>query len=89
MSEISRSHLFGKLNPQVFRAVEAATVACKLRGNPYVELVHWLHQIQQDQDSDFRRIAKYFKLDTAELEKGMTNELNAHGSTPACCLPTM
>ena len=76
MSEISRSHLFGKLNPQVFRAAEAATVACKLRGNPYVELVHWLHQIQQDQDSDFRRIAKHFKLDTAELEKGMTNELD-------------
>ena len=83
MSEISRSHLFGKLNPQVFRAAEAATVACKLRGNPYVELVHWLHQIQQDQDSDFRRIAKYFKLDTAELEKGMTNELDrlARGAT--------
>lgn len=83
MSEISRSHLFGKLNPQVFRAAEAATVACKLRGNPYVELVHWLHQIQQDQDSDFRRIAKHFKLDAAELEKGMTTELDrlARGAT--------
>ncbi|QMV75771.1 AAA family ATPase [Comamonas piscis] len=83
MSEISRSHLFGKLNPQVFRAAEAATVACKLRGNPYVELVHWLHQIQQDQDSDFRRVAKHFKLDAAELEKGMTAELDrlARGAT--------
>lgn len=83
MSEISRSHLFGKLNPQVFRAAEAATVACKLRGNPYVELVHWLHQIQQDQDSDFRRITKHFKLDAAELEKGMTTELDrlARGAT--------
>ncbi|MCS4292972.1 type VI secretion system protein VasG [Comamonas sp. BIGb0152] len=76
MSEISRSHLFGKLNPQVFRAAEAATVACKLRGNPYVELVHWIHQIQQDQDSDFRRITKHFKLDAAALEKGMTSELD-------------
>ena len=45
MTEISRTALFGKLNPIAYRAIEGATVFCKLRGNPYVELVHWLHQI--------------------------------------------
>ena len=30
-----------------YKAIEGATVFCKLRGNPYVELVHWLHQILQ------------------------------------------
>ena len=45
MSEISRTALFGKLNPLLYKAIEGATVFCKLRGNPYVELVHWLHQI--------------------------------------------
>jgi len=40
MTEISRSALFGKLNPIAYRSVEGATVFCKLRGNPYVELVH-------------------------------------------------
>ena len=33
---------------------------CKLRGNPYVELVHWLHQILQLQDSDLHRIVSAF-----------------------------
>ena len=76
MSEISRSHLFGKLNEQLFRAAEAATVACKLRGNPYVELVHWIHQIQQDQDSDFRRVLKHFDVNLAVLEKDIVAELD-------------
>ena len=58
MSEISRVALFGKLNPVAYRAIESATVFCKMRGNPYVELVHWLHQILQLQDSDLHRIVK-------------------------------
>ena len=45
MSEISRVALFGKLNSLGYRAIESATVFCKMRGNPYVELVHWIHQI--------------------------------------------
>jgi type VI secretion system protein VasG len=47
MAEISRVALFGKLNSVGYKAIESATVFCKLRGNPYVELVHWLHQILQ------------------------------------------
>ena len=45
MSEISRSTLFGKLNSLAYKAIEGATVFCKMRGNPYVELVHWIQQI--------------------------------------------
>ena len=44
---ISRRALFGKLDLTLFRAVESATAFAKLRGNPYVELVHWVHQILQ------------------------------------------
>ncbi|QNP49102.1 type VI secretion system ATPase TssH [Diaphorobacter aerolatus] len=76
MSEISRNHLFGKLNAQMFRAAEAATVTCKLRGNPYVELVHWMHQILQDQDSDMRLLVKHYQLNPATLEKDITAELD-------------
>ncbi|WP_432279361.1 hypothetical protein, partial [Pseudomonas aeruginosa] len=32
MSEISRVALFGKLNSLAYKAIEAATVFCKLRG---------------------------------------------------------
>ena len=76
MSEISRNHLFGKLNAQMFRAAEAATVTCKLRGNPYVELVHWIHQILQDQDSDLRLILKHYQINQATVEKDITSELD-------------
>ena len=58
MAEISRVALFGKLNSLGYKAIESATVFCKLRGNPYVELVHWIHQILQLQDSDLHRIVR-------------------------------
>ena len=45
MSEISRAVLFGKLDTLLFTSLESATAFCKLRGNPYVELVHWLRQL--------------------------------------------
>ena len=47
MSGISREALFGKLNPIAYQSVESATVFCKMRGNPYVELVHWVSQLVQ------------------------------------------
>ena len=53
MSEISRVALFGKLNAVGYQAIEGATTFCKMRGNPYVELSHWIHQILQAPDLDF------------------------------------
>lgn len=77
MAEISRVNLFGKLNPIGYKAVESATVFCKLRGNPYVELVHWFQQIMQLQDSDLHKIIQHFNLDPSVLAKDMTNTLDA------------
>ena len=76
MTEISRSTLFGKLNPLGYKAVESATVFCKLRGNPYVELVHWLHQILQAPDSDLHRILRHFELDPGRLATDVTATLD-------------
>ena len=75
MTEISRSALFGKLNPLAYKAIEGATLFCKMRGNPYVELVHWLHQILQNQDTDLHRIMQRFDLDAARLAKDLTDAL--------------
>ena len=77
MSEISRSALFGKLNSLGYKAIEAATVFCKMRGNPYVELVHWLQQILQLQDSDFRRILDHYGIENARLAADFTKALDA------------
>ncbi len=76
MADISRVALFGKLNSLCYRAIEAATVFCKLRGNPYVELIHWYHQILQLQDSDLHRILKHFELNASTLAKDMTAALD-------------
>lgn len=77
MTEISRVALFGKLNKLGYQAVESATVFCKMRGNPYVELVHWLHQILNGQDNDMLRIVKHYDLDPGRIATEMTRALDA------------
>jgi type VI secretion system protein VasG len=76
MAEISRVAVFGKLNPLAYKAVEGATVFCKLRGNPYVELEHWVAQIVQNPDSDWHRIIKHYGLDVSVLAKDITSALD-------------
>ena len=76
MAEISRVALFGKINSLCYRAIESSTVFCKLRGNPYVELVHWIHQILQLQDSDLHHILKEFEVNAGTLVKDLTAELD-------------
>ncbi|WP_434678926.1 type VI secretion system ATPase TssH [Pseudomonas sp. R1-18] len=83
MGEISRAALFGKLNSVAYKAIEAATVFCKLRGNPYVELAHWFHQLLQLQDSDLHRIVRQFNIEPARLARDLTEALDRlpRGST--------
>lgn len=76
MSEISRAALFGKLHPTAYQAIEGAFVFCKLRGNPYVELEHWLAQLLNAQDSDLHRILRHFGLDTGRLASDLTTALD-------------
>ena len=85
MADIPRTSLFGKLNPLTYKGIEGATVFCKLRGNPYVELVHWLHQLLQVPESDLHRIIKHFGIDPARLASHITESLDRlpRGSKPA------
>ncbi len=75
MTEISRANLFGKLNELGYRSIESATKLCKLRGNSYVELVHWLDQICNQQDSDLHHILRHFDIDLSHLSRDLTNNL--------------
>ncbi|EAA0892701.1 type VI secretion system ATPase TssH [Salmonella enterica] len=77
MSEISRAVLFGKLDTLLFSSLESATAFCKLRGNPYVELVHWLHQLLQQQDGDLQHIIRHFALDGQALARDIITALDA------------
>ena len=83
MSEISRVTLFGKLNSVGYKSIESATVFCKMRGNPYVELVHWINQILQLQNTDLHCIVKQFNIEPARLAQDITASLDRlpRGST--------
>ncbi|WP_010095027.1 AAA family ATPase, partial [Burkholderia ubonensis] len=74
---ISRLALFGKLGGTLFKGVESATAFCKLRGNPYVELVHWLHQLLQQTDSDLHRIVRHAGIDRDALDRDVARALAA------------
>ncbi len=76
MSEISRVALFGKLNPLAYQAIESATVFCRMRGNPHVELVHWIVQLVQGAGSDLQAILRHFQVDEAVLSRDLTAALD-------------
>ncbi|MGN7103126.1 type VI secretion system ATPase TssH [Ralstonia holmesii] len=75
--DISRQALFGRLNPSLFKAIESATAFCKLRGNPYVELVHWLHQLLQASDGDLQRVLRHAEADFQALEADLARALSS------------
>ena len=83
MADISRVALFGKLNSLCYRAIESSTVFCKLRGNPYVELVHWLQQLLQLTDCDLLRLVRHYGIDESALVRDLACALDRlpRGST--------
>ncbi len=74
---ISRQALFGKLGTTLFRSIESATAFCKLRGNPYVELIHWVHQLLQLSDSDLHRVVRHAGIERETLEQDLTRALRS------------
>ena len=76
MAEIKRTTLFGKLNSIGYKSIEGATIFCKMRGNPNVETIHWLHQLLQNADSDIHRIIKHFQLDASRLAADLIGALD-------------
>jgi len=77
MTEISRSALFGRLNPTALKAIETATGFCKMRGNPYVELVHWIHILLQDPRNDLAAIRTAFGVDDTKLARDVVAMLDS------------
>ena len=59
-----------------YKAIEGATIFCKMRGNPFVELEHWFAQLLQTPDSDLHKIVQHYGLDASVLAKDMTTALD-------------
>jgi type VI secretion system protein VasG len=74
---ISRHALFGKLGGTLFKSIESATAFSKLRGNPYVELVHWLHQLLALPDSDLHRVIRHCEISRELLDRDLQQALDA------------
>src|SRR5262245_27425082 len=83
MAEITREATFSKLNALAYQTLDSATVFCKLRGNPYVEVIHWIRQILQTPDCDVQAIVRHFELNLSQLASDVTNSLDSlpRGST--------
>ncbi|MCQ2966229.1 MAG: type VI secretion system ATPase TssH [Alphaproteobacteria bacterium] len=77
MAKLKRVQMFSKLDQAAYKAIESATILCKTRGNPYVELVHWVNQILLGENNDWHAVVKFFALDEAKLAKDLTRALDA------------
>ena len=62
MSSVSRSALFTKLNKALYKSIENTYFFAKIRENKFVEIVHWLYQLEQQNDGDLFFIEKYFSI---------------------------
>lgn len=76
MASIKRTALFGKLNSVCYHSVEGATVFCKMRGNPYVELVHWVQQLVQSNGNDWSKLFDHYKIDRSRMAEQITQCLD-------------
>ncbi|MBZ9721012.1 type VI secretion system ATPase TssH [Mesorhizobium sp. AD1-1] len=66
-----RKELVGKLSPVGVRAFKAAADSAKLRGNPYVELVHFIEQLVLSDRSDVQMIISDANVDASRLTADM------------------
>ncbi|TPK72511.1 type VI secretion system ATPase TssH [Mesorhizobium sp. B2-4-15] len=71
-----RKELVAKLNPTGVRAFKAAADTAKLRGNPYVELAHFVQQLVLSERSDVQMIVADAGLDVSRLTADMTRAID-------------
>lgn len=74
---VKRRELVGKLNPTCLRAFSDAAQTAKARGNPYVELAHFIEQLSLAPRSDFEILLKASGVDLGRLAADTTRALDA------------
>jgi type VI secretion system protein VasG len=71
-----RKELVGKLNETCLRAFKAAAESAKFRGNPYVELAHFVEQLVAAERSDAAVILAEAGVDPARLAADLTRAID-------------
>ena len=79
---VKRKDLVGKLGPLCLRAFSAAAQTAKSRGNPYVELAHFLLELVRADGSDMRLLLRAAGVDEDRLAADLNRALDAlpHGA---------
>jgi type VI secretion system protein VasG len=73
---IKRKELVARLNPTCQRAFKAAADSAKLRGNPYVELAHFVEQLVLSDRADVQLILAEAGVDGSRLAADMTRAID-------------
>src|ERR1700710_599633 len=83
MANITLKDAFSKLNSLAYRCAEAAAIFCKTRGNPTVEIEHFIYQVLVLQDTDLHHIIKAFNINAGKLAADLQAALDKmpRGST--------
>ncbi|MBQ9273617.1 MAG: type VI secretion system ATPase TssH [Succinivibrio sp.] len=76
MIKFKKKQLFGKLDSVAYHSLESATTLTKTRGNPYVDLAHFLNQILLSERNDLHELIAHFQLDEAKLATDLTRALD-------------
>jgi len=76
MADLRPKDLFGKLNQLGYRTLDGAANFCRMRTNPSVELVHWLHQMLNEPECDLQAAVRHFSIDDSKLVSDLTAALS-------------
>lgn len=80
---VKRKELVGKLNSLCLKAFSAAAQQAKSRGNPYVELIHFVTELLRSERSDFEILALSAGMDLGKLDSDLARAADAlpHGAS--------
>lgn len=80
---IKRKELVGKLNPICLQAFSEAAQSAKRRGNPYVELVHFLTALADTDRSDFALLLEAAGVDRIKFDDDLVRATDTlpHGAS--------
>ena len=73
---VKRKELVGKLNQTCLKAFSEAAGMAKARGNPYVELAHFIDALSRTERTDFDIICQSAGVDGARLEGDIQRSLD-------------
>ena len=79
---VKRKELVGKLNPTCLKAFSAAAQMAKARGNPYVELAHFITALADTERSDIAILLESAGVDRAQFDGELVKAIDAlpHGA---------